>query len=276
MKFVILLLSLSTPLLAQQTRYFTPHFQNMTAEKTEYVRKYTVSQNTTFIEDLKGDSLLHKATIPGLTTVEQVNAFAWYCISLGHSVNYREYFHHIKGDFEFYENGRLNKRIIIQGAKVKFAQVWNEDGEEVLVEGNGENRFKSNDNAEDVFEAYADSVLIESFGIRREKNDTIHYTCTTGANPKEGMQIFYQNLAKTLRYPGVARLAGKEGRIYVQFIVDKNGSLTDFTPLTNEGFNFEKKTIKKLESFPPWFPATFRGKRVKSKFILPVKFALTG
>lgn len=95
------------------------------------------------------------------------------------------------------------------------------------------------------------------------------------AIPKEGFEEFFQNLVNVLRYPGIARLAGKEGHIYVEFVVDKNGQLTDFRPLSSEGYNFEEKAIKKLEKLPPWHPAIYKSYRVKQKFVLPVKFKLT-
>jgi periplasmic protein TonB len=94
------------------------------------------------------------------------------------------------------------------------------------------------------------------------------------ASPKEGVQEFLRNLVTILKYPGIARLAGKEGMIYVQFVVDKNGSLTDFKPLGNEGYNFEQKAIKKLEKLPSWNPGIYKNKVVKQKFVLPVRFKL--
>jgi hypothetical protein len=275
MRLTFTLLVISTTLLAQETRFFTPYFQNVTSEKTDNVRKYIIEENKTLIEDFESDTISQRGSIYGLTKIDQVNAFAWYCISLGNAINYREFFYATKGDFEFYDNGNIAKRVIIQGIKVRYAQVWDASGREMLTNGNGENRYDSKDYSENVFERYADSVLVESFGVRSERNDTIHYTCDKQASPKEGLQTFYQNLIRTIKYPGIARLAGKEGRIYIQFIVDRNGNLTDFKPLTKEGFNFEKKTIKKLESFPPWYPAAFNSRNVKSKFILPVKFQLT-
>ncbi|MFM7851621.1 MAG: TonB family protein [Flammeovirgaceae bacterium] len=78
-----------------------------------------------------------------------------------------------------------------------------------------------------------------------------------------------------LKYPLVARFVGKEGRVFIQFVVDENGKLTDFSPKTKEGYGLETKVIRKLEAFPNWTPAVYNGKFVKTRFVLPIKYQLT-
>jgi TonB family protein len=164
--------------------------------------------------------------------------------------------------------------VIICDKEYKYGQVWNRDGDKVLENGNGSNSHLSDDKSETYYEYYQDSLLVMQYGIRNIEKDTIHYTVDRMAAPKEGFQRFLQNLVNILKYPGIARLAGKEGVIYVQFIVDKNGELTDFKPLSNEGYNFEQKAIKKMEKLPSWNPGIYKNNVVKQKFVLPVKFKL--
>lgn len=61
-------------------------------------------------------------------------------------------------------------------------------------------------------------------------------------------------------------------KITIQFTVDENGRLGDFTPLNAKSLSFEKKAIKKLEKAPKWIPATINGKNVKTRFRIPLTF----
>lgn len=273
MRIILMLLCVSLSAAAQDVRFFTRHFQQMTSDRTENKRVYNFYQDSVVIHDYKQDTLVQRGVIYGLDELQHVNEFAWYCISGGIDFNYKDYFKGASGFFCFYSNASLSRQMVIRGRVIKYAQVWNANKEQLLEKGNGRNecvRFQN----ESIYEQFADSMLVARYGVRVDKHDTIHYQFDKMASPKEGLSNFYQKLVKVLKYPGVALLAGKEGRIYIQFIVDEKGALTEFTPLSKEGYNFEAKTIKKLESLPPWNPAVLKDKSVKSKFVLPVNFAL--
>ncbi|AHM63196.1 TonB family protein [Flammeovirgaceae bacterium 311] len=274
MRLAFLLLFISTTLFGQEKRFFTPYFQSMTDEKTSQERIFSFDDQQTTIEDYKEGQLVEKGIIYGLTDIIKINEFAWYCISQGNKNNYRSYFDNVKGTFEFYEKGQLCKRVIFNGIEVKYAQVWNQDGQEILTNGSGETSDTSENGDEQFYVKYSDSTLVMYYGVRIQKQDTIYYTVDKLAAPKEGVQSFYNRLFKVLKYPGFARLAGIEGRVYIEFIVDERGKLIEFKPLTNEGYNFEAKVIKKLEKFPDWNPAVYQNKFVKTRRVLPVVFRL--
>jgi TonB family protein len=275
MRLTLLLLLTSFVTFGQESRYFTPYFQTMTSEKTKFERIYNFQDGQTQIEDYNEQKIEHKASIFGISKIDEVNAFAWYCISQGNEIHYREYFKNAKAVFDFYDNGKMAKQLIIHGSIVKYGQVWDKEGKSVLINGSGKKIYMSDEMDEEIQENYKDSTLLVRYGIRVDKKDTIYYTYDKMANPKEGLQNFYQSLAKVLKYPGIARLVGKEGRVYVQFVVDEKGKLTDFKPLTKEGFRFEARAVKRLEEFPNWNPALLKNRAVKTKFVLPVKFELT-
>lgn len=275
MKLLFILITIPTILFGQEQRFFTKHFQNITDEKTTNIRSYTFENDVAIITDLTQDTVVHRLTIYGITDINKVNEFAWYCLQRGVELNYREYFKNLKAILESYEGGKIREQIITRGKEYKYGQVWSRDGDKILVNGNGFNTYVSDDKSETYYENYKDSVRVLKYGIRTIERDTIHYTVDKIATPKEGFREFLQNLVNVLKYPGIAQRVGKEGRVYVQFIVDKNGKLTDFKPLSKEGYNFEEEAIKKLEKLPPWNPAIYKNNPVKQKFVLPVKFKLT-
>lgn len=226
MKLTLLLLIIPAALSAQAAEFFTRHFQKLADEKTENVRRYTFEDDRTIIEDYTNNVLEHKGTIYGLTVMGQVNEFAWYCTSLGVEINYRDYFKDVTGVFEFYEKGKIESQAVIRGKTIRYGQVWNAEGQQILTNGNGEDTHQSPGSSNRVYQQYKDSVMVANYTIRTDKLDTLYFIVDKRASPKGGLESFYKDLVSILKYPGMARLGGKEGRVYVQFIIDKQGNLT--------------------------------------------------
>lgn len=270
--FFLLLVCVTT--YGQEKRKFTPLFQKMTSENTDFERTYFFEKEKTTIVDSGKNTLKHKGEVYGLSSIEKVNAFAWYCISHGSERDYKDYFRNVHGSFVFYDDERKRSELIVRKGKLKYGQLWTNEGAEVLVDGNGINKYDTDDGEETVYETYKDSLLTVGYSVRKLKMDTIYRTIDKMASPKEGIPDFIQNVGKAIKYPGIARLLGKEGRVYVSFVVDESGKLIDFKPLSDEGYRFEDKTIKKLEQFPKWNPALLNNRAVKMRFVLPVNFEL--
>ena len=86
----------------------------------------------------------------------------------------------------------------------------------------------------------------------------------------------YEYIGKTLKYPTQARETGTQGRVYVTFVVEKDGSLTDIKVLRDIGSGCGEEAVKVVKSMPKWKPAKQRGKIVRMQFTLPVSFTLAG
>ena len=67
---------------------------------------------------------------------------------------------------------------------------------------------------------------------------------------------------------------GIEGKVYVQFIVDKNGSLTDIQCIKGIGAGCDEEAKKVIQNAPNWLPGKQRGRPVKVLMILPINFKL--
>ncbi len=86
----------------------------------------------------------------------------------------------------------------------------------------------------------------------------------------ECMKFIEQNL----RYPEEARNKRIEGRVIIQFIIDKNGSVTE--PYVAKGVekSLDEEAIRLIKSMPKWIPAKMDGKTIQIKYTLPVSFKL--
>ena len=82
-----------------------------------------------------------------------------------------------------------------------------------------------------------------------------------------GRDEFFKFIAKNFRTPDVKKL---EGKIYVTFIIEKDGSLTDVKVLKDLGHETGKEAIRVLELSPNWLPGEQNGKKVRCLYVLPI------
>ncbi|MNL65901.1 Gram-negative bacterial tonB protein [compost metagenome] len=83
--------------------------------------------------------------------------------------------------------------------------------------------------------------------------------------PKGGMKKFYSYFAKNYT-------ASKKGEMSVIFVVERDGTLTNFKVTKNASSANEAEVIKVLESGPKWIPGKTNNRIVRSTFILPITF----
>ncbi len=89
-----------------------------------------------------------------------------------------------------------------------------------------------------------------------------------------GMEALYAFLKENIRYPEAARKNRIEGKVYVTFTVEKDGSITHAQILHDIGGGCGQEAIRVVNSMPRWKPGTQRGKPVRIPFNLPVIFKL--
>tara|TARA_R110002096_G_scaffold340345_1_gene533486 strand:- start:131 stop:805 length:675 start_codon:yes stop_codon:yes gene_type:complete len=93
--------------------------------------------------------------------------------------------------------------------------------------------------------------------------------------PPGGMSAFYKFVGKSMKYPNQARRMGIEGRVFVQFVVDKDGTLTEIKAVKGIGAGCDEEAVRVLKSAPKWKPGKQRGRPVKVRMILPITFKLS-
>jgi len=94
------------------------------------------------------------------------------------------------------------------------------------------------------------------------------------AVPSMGIDQFYQMIGQQIQYPLNARKAKAEGKVFVEFIVNKDGSLSDFN--IAKGFNddCDAEAMRVLMLAQNWFPGKHQGKIVRQKMVMPITFQL--
>lgn len=107
-----------------------------------------------------------------------------------------------------------------------------------------------------------------------EEEKTIFTVVEQQAAFPGGQQALMQYLHDNIKYPAQARETGTQGKVYVTFVVERDGSLTDVKILRDIGSGCGDEAIRVVKSMPKWTPAKQRGKAVRQQFNLPVAFTL--
>lgn len=92
--------------------------------------------------------------------------------------------------------------------------------------------------------------------------------------PADGMKSFYTYLSKNLNYPKKAIRDGVEGKVYVQFVVNTDGSLTDLKVLKGISPECDQEAMRVLANAPKWKPGKQRGRAVRVQMSMPIVFSL--
>lgn len=92
--------------------------------------------------------------------------------------------------------------------------------------------------------------------------------------PKEGMKPFYAYISENLKYPTQAKEMGVQGKVFVEFMVDKDGKLINVKAIKGIGAGCDEEAVRVIKSASKWIPATIVDMPVKVKMIIPITYKL--
>lgn len=90
-----------------------------------------------------------------------------------------------------------------------------------------------------------------------------------------GMEALNTYLRNNIRYPQEARKAGIQGRVIIQFIVSKDGSITDAEVVESVDPQLDAEGLRLIKNMPRWKPGMRKGQAIRVKQTLPIRFAFT-
>jgi len=89
-----------------------------------------------------------------------------------------------------------------------------------------------------------------------------------------GEAEMYNYIGKNIEYPQLAKESGISGRVFLSFVIEKDGSVTDVQILRGIGGGCDKEAARVIKSMPKWEPGIQRGKAVRVQYRMPIKFTL--
>lgn len=159
-----------------------------------------------------------------------------------------------------------------------------------LVDGKGRSTF-SKEELESARKAYLESL--ESFERREYPENVVEEekaepeSVTESSDDDEvfvivedspefpgGVDSLYAFLGANIHYPAEAKKDSIEGYVFVQFVVEKDGSIHNMKVLRDIGGGCGEEVVRVIKLMPKWQPAKQRGEPVRCQFRLPVKFSL--
>jgi len=138
--------------------------------------------------------------------------------------------------------------------------------EEIKDKKIGSETIKGDPNAElRIEEAGAGPVVQEVI----EEDTSVHSLAGIEQKPEYpgGIEKFYQFVGKNYQAP---EEEGLKGKVYVTFVVEKDGSLTDIKVVRDIGYGTGKEAIRVLNKCPKWIPGEQNGKKVRVLYSLPI------
>ncbi|MCR5424388.1 MAG: energy transducer TonB [Bacteroidales bacterium] len=84
----------------------------------------------------------------------------------------------------------------------------------------------------------------------------------------------YKYLGENIKYPDLARNGNIEGQVFVRFVVEKDGSISNVRVMRDIGGGCGNEAVRVVKAMPKWKPGKQRGKAVRTEFNLPVRFTL--
>jgi TonB family protein len=90
-----------------------------------------------------------------------------------------------------------------------------------------------------------------------------------------GTRAWSTYLAKNVRYPAVDRDSNMQGKVYVSFVVERDGNLTDVTAVRGPSETLKAEGVRVIASSPAWKPGLQDGKPVRVQYTVPINFSLS-
>lgn len=82
-------------------------------------------------------------------------------------------------------------------------------------------------------------------------------------------------IGKNVKYPILAQENGIQGKVFIQFVIEKDGSITDVKVVRGVDASLDKEAIRVVKAMPKWKPGKQRGKPVRVSYTLPINFQLS-
>jgi TonB family protein len=108
------------------------------------------------------------------------------------------------------------------------------------------------------------------------KDDTLIFTRVEhGPEFPGGMDQFYRYLARTIKYPMAAYKNNTQGKVIIQMVVEKDGSLTHINVARGIGDGCDEEAVRVMKRCPKWKPGTQNGREVRVVNSVPINFTLS-
>lgn len=123
-------------------------------------------------------------------------------------------------------------------------------------------------------EVTIDTIIEEVVKPKEEEVDEVVDIVEDDPQFPGGIQAFYKYVRENMKYPSQARKMGVEGRVFIQFVVDEKGNLSEVKAIKGIGAGCDEEAERVLRESPRFIPGKQRGRPVKVRMVMPIVFKL--
>jgi len=110
----------------------------------------------------------------------------------------------------------------------------------------------------------------------QQKDDKVFTEVEHVPNYPGGVDKFYKFLQENIKYPAEAKSKKIQGKVFVSFIVEKDGSLSGIKTIRDPGAGCGPEAVRVMKLSPKWNPGVQNGHKVRVQYTLPISFTLKG
>jgi len=89
-----------------------------------------------------------------------------------------------------------------------------------------------------------------------------------------GVEALYKWLSKNIKYPLSAREANIQGKVTITFVIEKDGSLSNFKIVKGVSYAIDEEALRVMKLSPKWKPGMQNGRPVREQYTMPINFSL--
>lgn len=110
--------------------------------------------------------------------------------------------------------------------------------------------------------------------IKEEATDEVFVVVEQQPEFPGGTTALMKFLSNNIKYPVIAQENGIQGRVITNFVVERDGSISDVNVVRGQDPSLDREAVRVIKTMPKWTPGQQRGKPVRVRFTLPVVFRL--
>lgn len=118
------------------------------------------------------------------------------------------------------------------------------------------------------------NALLEAHREDKFTDETVYFFVDEMPEFPGGMEALLRYIAKAVDYPMVAQENGIQGKVYINFVVNTNGQVSDATVVRGVDPSLDKEALRVVNSMPLWQPGRQSGKAVRVAYHVPISFVL--
>lgn len=117
--------------------------------------------------------------------------------------------------------------------------------------------------------AFSQEIKTDS---KNKSEDIIYSSATIEYQPEYegGIQGFREYIAKNFTIPPQAAKQTIKGKIFVEFVIEKDGSLTDIRIRRGLGYGLDEEAQRVLSNSKKWKPGELKGEKIRTRFMIPI------